>query len=147
MSEKFLELTQWIYIYENILFSHAGVSTAWIADNHELEELVTLEDINKLPPSEIFGFNGDRWDVYGTSSQQSCTWIRPETLVSYAIPDYIQVVGHTPVKNIVNCAKADGSPDKSKDIWLCDCLGNNQYLIIDNNQFIPKTLENGSTSN
>ena len=53
LKEEFLANTQWIYIMGNTIFSHAGISTKWLESN-----LLTLDDINFLGPTELFAFNG-----------------------------------------------------------------------------------------
>lgn len=135
--EEFLSLTSWIYIEKDIetIFSHAGVSKTW------LDEILgdTIENINKYEPDERFGFTPN-WlgDYYGESPTQPPTWIRPSTLISCKAIGWSQVVGHTPVKNIINLKK---TLDIDQDnIWLCDALGVNQYLVINNKKFEPKTL-------
>ena len=57
--------------------------------------------------------------------------------ILYNIYDYDQVIGHTPVNKIVNINKCT---QEHRNIWLCDALEYNQYLIIDNHNFIPKKL-------
>ena len=49
-----LDNTQWIYIDEDLktIFSHAGVSQIWMDDSR----IKSIYDINKLEPSELFGF-------------------------------------------------------------------------------------------
>lgn len=127
--EKFLELTQWIYIQDNILFSHAGVSQVWLDWSG-----FTLDNINEQPPSEKFAFNGGPWDMYGNSETQPPTWIRPDPLYKCAVKDYIHVVGHTPVnKDIFNVK--DINKEVETDIWLCDALDLGQYLLIENDEF------------
>lgn len=130
--DDFSNLSQWIYIKDNILFSHAGISQVWL-DNNKLK----LEDINKQGWSEIFGFTPSRYsDYYGESPTQPLTWIRPQSLINCAVENYIQVVGHTGVKEISNLHNLD---NKYPDIWLCDNLPN-QYLIIKNDKFIVKDI-------
>lgn len=137
--ERFLNLTQWIYIHDNIVFSHAGISEVWLK---EVANLDSITEINNLKPSRIFGFWADRvYDIYGTSPTQPPTWIRPTTLAKCVIKGYTQVVGHTQVKNIVN---AKQSVKGKQDLWLCDALDVKQYLIIDDGNFIIKTIQNGS---
>ena len=131
IKEEFLSLTQWIYIYNDIIFSHAGISQVWL-DNIGIQD---INEINSLPPSEIFGFTPDSmWDDSGTSETQPLTWIRPQSLVTCNIENYDQVVGHTPVKVITDIYK---STKKKKHIWLCDNLPE-QYLVIEDNNFIVK---------
>ncbi len=133
--EKFLNLTQWIYIYENTVFSHAGISKVWF----ESTGLKSIEEINDLPPSELFAFTPKGFsDIYGTSPTQPLVWIRPQTLCGCNIPKWNQVVGHTrATKNIVNLSH---STEGHIDLWLCDALEYKQYLVINNNKFIPTCL-------
>lgn len=135
LKDIYLSHTQWIYINDDVIFSHAGISKDWLA-KHKLK----LEDINGLEPDERFGFcQDDRWDVFGTSPTQPPTWIRPGTLVDVMIPGYSQVVGHTTVRECVNIKDLD-RPDLPGDLWLCDALGNNSYLIINNKTFEERKL-------
>ena len=131
--DRFLSLTQWIYIYNNIIFSHAGISSVWLNNIG-----CAVEDINNLQPSELFAFTPNHFsDTYGTSVTQPLTWIRPQTLATCNIIDYDQIIGHTPAKKIVNmkeCTK------QNRNILLCDTLGHREYLIIEDNKFIPKIL-------
>lgn len=58
--ERFLNNTQWIYLYKNICFSHAGVSSVWMKRNN----LSKLEEINDLEPSEKFAFTPCKMSDY-----------------------------------------------------------------------------------
>jgi hypothetical protein len=145
--ERFLELTQWIYIYDDFIFSHAGVSIIWLENEVERDYVndseeksinleVILNHINKMGPSESFGFIPDNYfDRSGTSSTQSLTWIRPNSLINYMIPGYNQVVGHTPVREISGINNSEG-----KTLWLCDNLVNKNYLVIEDHNVEPKFL-------
>lgn len=139
--ERFLNNTQWIYLYKNICFSHAGVSSIWMENN----KIKSLEDINTLEPSELFAFTGKMSDFTGISSQQPPTWIRPSTLVYCGYKGVIYVVGHTnvgPLRNYKDEYVKSGmysqvELDKLVDVWCCDTLPR-EYLIIDNDKFIVK---------
>ena len=147
LKERYLLDTQWIYIYKDIVFSHAGVSKRWFDDSG----VCFLNEINNLEPSELFGFRPCKMsDYYGISETQGPTWIRPQTLIEYAIPEWRQVVGHTPVKHIVNLKdeikRQFDDPmevgisidiDKCTDIWLCDCLPH-EYLVIEDEEFVVR---------
>ena len=133
--ERFLSLTQWIYIKDNLLFSHAGISKEWL----KYYKIENIDNINNIEPCETFAFTPCKFSDYqGTSATQPCTWIRPSTLCEYAIEDYIQIVGHTPTRQIVEVQeylKGFNVDQKSVcPIWLCDNLPE-QYLVIDNNEF------------
>ena len=136
--ERFLKLTQWIYIDENIktIFSHAGISSIWM-DNSNIN---SIYDINKLEPSELFAFTpNSTHDYYGDSVTQPPIWIRPQALYECNIADWDQVVGHTPViKDIINIREFTKN---NRNIWLCDALNISKYLIIDNNEFIPSEFK------
>lgn len=137
IKDRFLADTQWIYVEGNIIFSHAGISKTWF-------NKFAFEDINLLnncEPSEKFGFTPDNsYDYYGNSITQPCVWIRPQALVRNALNEYIQVVGHTLVKKITNLKSIK---DEWPEIWLCDCLPN-EYLVIENNEFIIKKCNESS---
>lgn len=130
IKDRFLEDTQWIYIYDNIIFSHAGISKRWLTKNRLL-----VENINSKKPSEIFAFTPDTpFDMYGESETQPCTWIRPGSLASSNIKGYTQVVGHTPVRSITDIYKAT---KYNEHIYLCDNLPH-EYLVIEDNDFIVR---------
>ena len=138
--DRWLKNTQWVYIHENLLFSHAGVSKVWMENN----QIKSVEDINTLEPSEIFGFTPDGWwDNVGDSVTQPPTWIRPIYLLKCMVDGYTQIVGHTPMHRICNVSeevRGKSVNPNTPDLWLCDCLPN-QYLIIDNGEFIVKEFE------
>lgn len=122
--DRFLKLTQNVFIEDNIIYSHAGVSSEWLEN---VAKIKYPELINDLEVDEKFGF----WpcklsDYYGISPTQPPTWIRPQTLEEYAIKGYTQIVGHTRLDDII-CIKSDNGDD----IWLCDALPY-KYITIEN---------------
>lgn len=148
--DDYLELTQWVYIDKNLktIFSHAGVSTEWM----RVAGINSIYEINDMEPSEKFGFWPSKMsDYYGISPTQPPTWIRPQTLVEYMPEGWTQVVGHTPIKRLCNVGELmRNGPEQidCPDLWCCDTLGIEEYLVIEDGVFIPKKLnENESTSN
>lgn len=140
--ERFLNNTQWIYLYKNICFSHAGVSSVWMKQKN----LTRLEEINDLEPSEKFAFTPCKMSDYsGISVTQPPTWIRPYTLIDCAYKGYIYVVGHTNTGSLQNYKNEyiktgfskQQDLDKLADIWCCDTLPK-EYLIIKDDKFIVK---------
>ena len=134
--ERFLNLSQWIYVDDNlkVIFSHAGVSQVWM-DDSGIED---VHKINDLEPSELFGFIPDNYyDMCGTSKTQPPVWIRPETLCQCNVVGYDQVVGHTPQRKI---SKIVQSTKGKQTIWLCDSLEFENYLVIEDGNFISKSL-------
>lgn len=148
----YLNLTQWVYIDDDLktIFSHAGVSTMWM---EQIAKIDSIYEINDLAPSEIFGFTPCKMsDYYGTSPTQPPTWIRPQTLVDYMPEGITQVVGHTPIKKICNVGQEyrENYNIDCPDLWCCDALNEEQYLVIEDGLFIPKKLndyDKDSTSN
>lgn len=131
---RFLNNSQWIYIDEELktVFSHAGISQIWMTNSG----ISDIHEINNLTPSELFGFTPSNiFDKFGYSETQPPTWIRPTTLSTCNIREWDQVVGHTPVKKITNIKE---STKNKQNIWLCDALQYNEYLIIENGKFSPK---------
>lgn len=142
LKDRYLELSQWVYIDEEIhtIFSHAGVSTMWI---EQIAKIDSVYEINDLSPSEIFGFTPCKMsDYYGISPTQPPTWIRPQALIEYMPEGWIQVVGHTPVKKLCNVSMEVREKYNivCPDLWCCDALDNEEYLVIEDGLFIPKTL-------
>jgi predicted phosphodiesterase len=153
--KRFLALSQWLYRTEipgeKLVFSHAGISSEWLRHIHKLdwsteEELDNiLDELNKQEPSEKFGFTGGYFDTYGDHKWQSCTWIRPQALLDYAIPYYSQVVGHTGTYDVCGMVNIDSKWDKpNRRLFLCDALQQNSYLTIDtiSGSVLSKTYEN-----
>lgn len=132
IKDEFLNLTQWIYIInESLVCSHAGLTNYFIDKCYKSIERITgennptLDQINLLQPSELFGFTPDNlYDRCGNSRTQPCTWIRPHTLID-DLPPFSQIIGHTPVSSISGISVSDSSK-----VWLCDALGIKQYLTI-----------------
>ena len=134
IKDRFLADTQWVYVEGNIIFSHAGISKTWF-NNFAFED---INLINNCKPSEIFAFTPNSiYDHYGNSITQPCVWIRPLSLIEDALDGYIQVVGHTPVKNICSTKTINS---EFPEIWLCDNLPK-EYLVIEDNKFIVNKYE------
>ena len=103
----------------------------------------SINDINNMDPCEHFGFLPSRpGDYFGSSPTQPPTWIRPVTLAECAIPDYTQIVGHTPTHHISTAEVRynDYNLEHRCTIWLCDNLPN-QYLTITDGKFVVKNIK------
>ena len=137
MKQRFLDLTQWVHIEDNLLFSHAGVSKVWweyLNLGEPTKE--NLLKINELEPSQLFAFTPDRMsDYYGDSYTQPCTWIRPMSLAQNHIVGWDQVVGHTRVRkpgNIIPDLEfyRENWDISMKELWCIDALPF-QYMVIE----------------
>lgn len=152
--ERFLSLTQWIHVDEEnkIIYAHAGVSQVWLEEtvkpcvknklsfdclSNNLNYYIRY--INTIEPCEVFSFIPNRMSDYcGTSTSQSCVWIRPETLAKCMAEGYTQVVGHTPVKR--DCVDLHQITKDHQHLWCCDALQQHKYLVIEDGEFKPKGL-------
>lgn len=104
---------QMVYQFENLLFSHAGVTKTWLGDR----KVEDINDVFKYQP-KYFGFSG--YDPYGDDTTQSPIWVRPNALQSDAVDGYIQVVGHTQQHRL----------QITEDLILIDCLGTSEEYLV-----------------
>ena len=138
VKEEFLNATQWVYVMDDLVFSHAGISKKfWESLDLGEPTKENLLKINELPVSSIFAFTPDSpFDYYGNSTCQPCTWIRPESLLSSHIDNWNQVVGHTRMKYPGDLLRYVQQEDKEKygftmkEFWCVDSLPDS-YMIID----------------
>lgn len=161
--DRFCKDTQWAWVHDidgkPYIFSHAGISTKWLADTAKLDykDPDWIDKLNAMPVSNAFSFiQGNRYDWDGSSTAQSPTWIRPQSLAEAMIPGYNYVVGHTPSSN--GCINMRTTPMKEwpkkpenheytewpggdQDIWLTDALGKGSYLVIEDGKIEPRTIE------
>ena len=119
-----------VYRYEDILFSHAGVTNYWLREVAKC----TLEELqfNEVQ-LRLFDWNGRMGnDPYGDTISNSPLWVRPKSLKKDALLEHRQVVGHT---NFCQIRKHKGS------LYFCDTLPF-EYLVIEDGEFIIKELSN-----
>lgn len=126
------------YVYDNIIFTHAGLSQTWCKNNHvDMDNLEEFVNNYFLHNTEKFGFQLDPdedrgWcSPYGDNDFQSPLWIRPRSLITDRLPGYTQVVGHTQITDF----------DMGLPIKLIDILGTKEaYLEIEDGEFKTKEL-------
>lgn len=143
-----LDLFNIVFIQDNWIFSHAGVSDIWLKNPEaipfgvdEEETRIKLEDVNTA-------FHGGRWPIFDHNSY-SCTgdcetegplWIRPSSLMTAAVKGYNQVVGHTELNEdtpmearVLQGCKTNIKPLKDRDekIVLVDSQKRNIYAMVD----------------
>lgn len=139
---------QMAYQFNEFLFSHAGVSSAFMdsvfgIDSWKTETIVEqLNELFKYKPL-TFGFGEavsikklSYLDPYGDNEEQSPIWIRPRSLMyanRYTLrKKVIQIVGHTQVNklDLKGSEKAAGGR-----YYFIDCLGTTgEYMVIENNK-------------
>lgn len=129
------KLIQVCYFYNDILFSHAGITNTWYKNtfNEEFDpEINFIEKINNLLIDNRIAFNftiGINFSMFGDDICQSPIWVRPHSLFDDRLYNYKQVVGHTQMEKI---------EFNEQNIVFIDTLGNDiqEFLIIDNNEFL-----------
>ncbi|MCL1814345.1 MAG: metallophosphoesterase [Treponema sp.] len=96
--EKNMDLLKIVFVTkDNFIISHAGI-TEWFLNSIGGKR---PEDINKAFEKDrnVLIFNGI--NVYGDDITQSPIWVRPGSLQRNPLPGYSQIVGHTPVRKII----------------------------------------------
>jgi hypothetical protein len=138
--KKNKDLFQIAYQYKNYLFTHAGVQKKWwnkYKDVLDTFEGTTADKLNQCYQThhrdilyEVGVRRGGMRNSYGGP-----LWCDRTEMQSYGpIPDYIQVVGHTPCKSIEKIEKFEG--DKYYDntaVIFCDVLDRlpNTFLTLE----------------
>lgn len=117
--ENMLDL---IYIQDDIIFSHAGVSDYWLKKATMLDDVrevnfdsVTLDSLNW---NMLTGYDG-----YGNTISQSPIWIRPQSLLKSKVDGYRQIVGHTNM----------GTPVDEQGLYFNDLLPDYYIIVEDGN--------------
>lgn len=132
---------QMCYQMDEFLFSHAGVSHDWLMlhwkEYNDVDVAKIVNDLWEFTP-RAFKFAGR--DPYGDSQTSSPIWIRPHSLQKSNRDTlrnkFIQVVGHTQVKNMDREGKATGGR-----YYYIDTLGTSrEYLIIEDNEIKFDTI-------
>jgi hypothetical protein len=149
--EQNLPHLQMVYLFDDVLCSHAGISMEWVERHFPNTEITNLQSVSMLVDTindhfkfkpGIFEFNG--WNSYGDNTYQTPIWIRPASLMKVnkntVLKDtVIQVVGHTQVKNIFESVKATEKAMGGR-YYLNDAIETNGYLVHQDGKFIPKEL-------
>ena len=138
---KYLQV---VYLFDNILCSHAGISPIWLDETFGLWSKSTMvDDVNELynyQPKK-FNFSHKGFDPYGDSVEQGPLWIRPRSLMKSNKGDdgfkknFIQVFGHTPLDNIHNSFISSEKSMGSR-YYNIDVLESGGYVVYENNELI-----------
>lgn len=126
VSKRILKMA---YSHNDVLFTHAGVSSVWAERNGVDEDNNIANSINELFINQPlrFGFTpGRNFSNTGDDVTQTPIWIRPRSLYNVGVEGWIQVVGHTTQENGVTDYQKEGK------IWLIDTIEESgEYLIYD----------------
>jgi len=135
---------QVVYLFDNILCSHAGVSPIWLGQTLGLWSKSTMvDDVNELYKYQPrkFNFSHKGFDPSGDSVEQGPLWIRPRSLMKSNKGDngfkksFIQVFGHTQLDNIHNSFISSEKSMGSR-YYNIDVLESGGYVVYENNELI-----------
>jgi hypothetical protein len=127
------------YIYDELLFSHAGVTKTWVEENdidfNNLEQSINILFMKNL---EAFRFTyGENLDRSGDDVCQSPIWVRIPSLLKDMVQGFIFVIGHTTLKELY----------MDNNIIGIDCLGTSgEYLVIIDGMAYAKNLNDENTN-
>lgn len=111
-----------IYIQDDIIFSHAGVSDYW------LKKVTMLDDVREVNFDSVL-LDSLNWnmltgyDGYGNTISQSPIWIRPQSLLKSKVDGYRQIVGHTNMR----------TPVEEQGLYFNDLLPEYYIIVEDGN--------------
>jgi hypothetical protein len=120
--------------WNNLLVTHAGVSSTWYGNNIEVKgDMFTIADrINDRWQEDPRCFQHMGLEQYGNSPEDGPFWIRPQALKADNLdPDIVQVVGHTQMELI----------DYDDNHYFIDTLPN-EYLTWEAGEFIINEIQN-----
>jgi predicted MPP superfamily phosphohydrolase len=123
MIENSMEFMQVISVYDNYIFSHAGVSCKWMKSPG-------TEDINGI--NQLFTERPDffRWvgpDNYGDNYDEGPLWIRPASLSRTSVKEYNQIVGHSEV----DLLRYHQSPYSGMNLLFVDSPTHENIILLD----------------
>jgi hypothetical protein len=123
MIENSMQFMQVVSVYDNYIFSHAGVSYKWM-------RCAGIKDINEINP--LFKERPDffRWvgpDNYGNNVSEGPLWIRPASLYRTSVKGYNQIVGHTEVDFL----GYKQSPYSSMKVLCIDSQTHTHIILLD----------------
>lgn len=118
-------ILQAIAQYGNYLFSHAGLSSAWMKEKG-IDNVLDINPRFKVSPLLIDFVEKSDSNSRGDNNYQSPLWIRPISLAESAYGNYIQVIGHSRLES----EQIEIVHDNNRKFILTD-TGMKQYLIID----------------
>jgi hypothetical protein len=95
-------LLQMCYVYEDFVFTHAGLTKTWCENNDinlsELEDSVNRRFMSNI---ESFRFTyGDNFSNSGNDVTQPPIWVRIPSLLKNKLEGYRFVVGHTTIEEL-----------------------------------------------
>jgi hypothetical protein len=125
---RYRDLFQMCFVDESgYIYSHAGFTKSFVQRKIGSFSQENVNMVWKHKPKSFDFFMGD-YSGYGEHIEQSCIWVRPQSLYRDSIPG-IQIVGHT-YQDKINPRKSE-----RQGYYLIDTLGTSkEYLVITDGQ-------------
>jgi predicted MPP superfamily phosphohydrolase len=126
-------LLQICYVYDEFIFSHAGLTQTWCENNdidlYNIGDSVNIEFNKNL---KAFNFQiGDNMSRSGDDVTQSPIWVRIPSLLRDMVKGFTYVIGHSTVKEMY----------MANNIIAIDCLGTSgEYLVIENEKTLARKI-------
>lgn len=137
------ELIQLAYLYNQYLFTHAGLTKTWslnaaMSSFHPRIKRVDqfLNNILTYKPSLLDFTSGPRWDQFGDEPCQTPIWVRPNSLKEDCTY-FIHVVGHTEMESV----QANIISDRYGAIFIDTLRTSGQYMVLHNNHLTFPTYK------
>lgn len=144
---------QMAFAMDQILVSHAGISSIWLSRNVGMEGDASgwhKEDPQQIAAvvNDLFASNPKKFDMQGFESsgdepQQTPIWIRPKSLVesnkNVLEPYMVQVFGHTRIQNLASTVNRI-SQEWNFRYFPVDGLHLGVYWVYENGSFELKQL-------
>jgi predicted phosphodiesterase len=120
------DLLQMAFVHDKYLFSHAGVTKTWLANNGYESGPVDefINSLFKYQPNRFRFTAGENMSEVGDDITQSPIWVRERSLLEDGVVEFIQVVGHT--------HKCEVTYLKEKVIIIDALFPSKEYLVIKN---------------
>jgi hypothetical protein len=118
-----IQFMQAVSVYDNYIFSHAGVSYKWMRCAG-IKELSQINQLFKERP------NFFRWvgpNNYGDNTNEGPLWIRPASLLKTSVKGFNQIVGHTEV----DLLRYKKSPYSGMDVLCIDSQAHDNIILLD----------------
>jgi hypothetical protein len=126
-------LLQVCYVYDEYIFSHAGLTNTWCEINeidlYNIEESVNMKFMEEM---EAFRFEmGENLDRSGDDVTQSPLWVRIPSLLKDKVDGFNYVIGHSAIREMT----------MANNLIAIDCLGSSkEYLVIENGEPFARKL-------
>jgi len=137
------------YQLDNIICTHAGLSPVWLSrclPGWQHENVVELvNDLFNYHPQR-FNFSHLGYDPYGDHESQGPFWIRIRALMKSNKSEdgfkknYIQIVGHTQVKSIIDSFGVSEKAMGGK-YYMIDAQASKGYAVYENGQLTPAVID------